>query len=79
MGLIRMEFLEQLAIDPRWSTSREVRLAMLRNPRTPVPAALSVVRRLSRALLVRLAGDDEFPKIVRVGANRQLERGASPA
>jgi hypothetical protein len=61
-----------LAGHPKWSVRRSVRLALLRNPRTPVPVALRLVGELPRRDLRELVRDVKVPKIVRVGADRRL-------
>jgi hypothetical protein len=66
--------LDYMARHPRWGVRREVRLALLRNPRTPVPAALYLIARLPLRDLQRLAGDGKVPKIVRIGADRRAQR-----
>jgi hypothetical protein len=66
--------LAALAVHPEWGKRRKVRLAVLRNPRTPVPAALSLLRRLHARDLRPLADAPGFPRIVRVGAERELSR-----
>jgi hypothetical protein len=53
-----------------------VLVALARNPRTPVAAALKLLEKLSRDDLERLAGDEAVPQIVRVGSHRQLETRA---
>ena len=68
------DLFRQLAGHPKWSVRRSVRLALLRNPRTPVPAALSLVEKLSLRDLRELVKDVKVPRIVRVGADRRLGR-----
>ncbi|MBZ5640499.1 MAG: hypothetical protein LAO51_17300 [Acidobacteriia bacterium] len=70
-----VEVLRMLALNPVWGVRRAVRLALLRNPRTPVPAALGLIRGMSRQDLASLAEDREAPRIVRVGAERRLGDG----
>ncbi len=65
--------LQSLAEDASWGIRRPVRLALLKNPRTPVASALVLVRTLSRQDLSLLAGDADVPEIVRVEAGRRLE------
>jgi hypothetical protein len=54
-----------------------VRLALLSNPRTPVPVALQLVEKLSLRDLRQLIKDDKVPTIVRVGADRRLDRAST--
>jgi hypothetical protein len=68
------EFLAHLAGHRDWGTRRPVRLGLVANSRTPVPAALSVVESLASNDLHPLAKDDNVPTIVRVGAARVLSR-----
>ena len=51
---------------------RDVRLALLRNAVTPIPAALKLVGKLETPDLQRLAGDARVRRIVRIGAERRL-------
>jgi hypothetical protein len=52
--------LEALSAHPRWGARPSLRGALLRNPRLPVPVALSL---LSRATAADLAGIRESPRI----------------
>jgi hypothetical protein len=67
------EVLLALAGHPEWRARYSVRLSLLSNPKTPVPAALRLIEGLSQQELSRLARDPAVPKIVRVGADRRLE------
>jgi len=69
------DLLGWLARHPRWGNQRAVRMALLGNPRTPVPEALKLLAKLPREDVERLAGDGEVPTIIRVGADRRLESG----
>jgi hypothetical protein len=62
-----------LAGHERWGRRRQVRLALLANPRTPVPVALRMLRGLSVHDLRRVLDDEAVPRIVRVGAERFLK------
>lgn len=61
-----------LAGHERWGRRRQVRLALLSNPRTPVPDSLRMLRGLSVQDLRRLLQNEAIPRIVRVGAERLL-------
>jgi hypothetical protein len=61
-----------------WGIRRDVRLAVLANPRTPVAAALRLVETIPFEDLGRVAADGAIPRIVRVGAARRLDRRGSP-
>jgi hypothetical protein len=66
------EALGALARHPVWSGRLAVRMAILANPRTPVPDALGLVQRFPRQDLQKLARDGALPRIVQVGAARKL-------
>jgi hypothetical protein len=66
------ELLAVIANHHRWGPRRSIRLALLGNPRTPIPTALQLLGRLAVHDLRRLARDDNVPKIVSVGAERKL-------
>ena len=40
--------LKRIAGDAKWTTSYEIRLALVKNPQTPTPLAVSLLRRLKR-------------------------------
>ena len=73
------ELLAVVAQHPEWGGRHEVRLALLHNPRTPVPTALTILGRLDHKHLHGLASDASFPKIVRVGAERELGKASEEA
>jgi len=62
-----------LAGHERWGNRKQVRLALLANPRTPVPSALRMLRGLSTSDLRGLLLNQSVPKIVRVGAERMMK------
>jgi len=66
------EVLARIAGHARWSRLRDVRLAVLRNAGTPIPAALALVGKLERRDLQLLARDARVRRIVRIGAERRL-------
>lgn len=51
----------------RWAPRRGIRMAMARNPSTPLPVALSAVAELGPGELKGLAGDPKVPEGVRNG------------
>jgi len=67
------ELLAFIANHHRWGTLRSVRLALLANPRTPIPDALQLLGRLAVRDLQRLARDDNVPRIISMGADRKLQ------
>lgn len=67
------EALRAIAEHAAWGARRSVRMALLLNPRTPLPVALRLLRGATRHDLSRLAADPKAPRIVRIGAERRLE------
>ena len=67
------EVLGWLARHPKWGSQRSIRMALVRNARTPVSEALKLVAKLPLDDVERLSDDDDVPRIVRVGADRRLE------
>ena len=57
--------LEEVARDPRWSTRREVRMALLRNPRTPLSATSAFISSLNATEMKALVNDLKVPLPVR--------------
>jgi hypothetical protein len=66
------ETLRRVAHHPQWGERRAVRVALLRNPRTPVPEALRLVAGLAASDLEDVVRDDAVPRIVQIGAGRRL-------
>jgi hypothetical protein len=66
------EVLGFIAEHPSWGQRRSVREALVRHSRTPVQVALRLVAKFPRKDLARLIREPAVPKIVRVGAERQL-------
>jgi hypothetical protein len=71
------ETLRRIAHHPDWGVRRAVRVALLRNPRTPVPEALRLVADLAASDLERMVRDEEVPRIVQIGAGRRLAAAAA--
>ena len=57
--------LEAVARDPKWSARREVRIALLRNARTPLSSAVSFIRSLTAVEAKSLATDAKVPLAIR--------------
>jgi hypothetical protein len=66
------EALRRVARHPEWGGRRAVRVALLRNPRTPVAEALHLVAALASSDLERVVRDEAVPRIVQIGAGRRL-------
>jgi len=71
----RRALLERIAAHPAWGGRLAVRLALVRQPRTPSHLALALLRSLPKPQVRVLAGEPEIPRIVRVSAERTLARG----
>ncbi|RLE23156.1 MAG: hypothetical protein DRJ61_04970 [Acidobacteria bacterium] len=59
---------------PRWAPRRGIRMAMARNPSTPLPVALSAVAELGPGELKGLVEDPGLPENVRVGVLGLLKK-----
>ncbi len=57
--------LESVARDPKWSSRREVRIALLRNPRTPLAAAITFISSLTSVEMKSLVNDLKVPLSIR--------------
>jgi hypothetical protein len=57
--------LEAVARDPKWSARREVRIALLRNARTPLSSAVAFIRSLTAVEAKSLVNDGKVPLAVR--------------
>ncbi len=57
--------LEQVARDPKWSSRREVRIALLRNGSTPLSLAVTFISNLSLTELRTLLSDPKVPLSIR--------------
>ncbi len=62
--------LEHAARSPRWRASYAVRRALVLQPRTPLPLALSQITSLHRGDLRRASGDRSLAPLVRAAAER---------
>ena len=71
-------FLEWVAGSSHWCARRSVRLAVLRHPRTPAPAALRCVAKIPRSDLEILRRDPAVPRLVRVAAERRALSRSAP-
>jgi hypothetical protein len=61
-----------VARHPRWGCCYEVRLALCRNPLSPLAAVLAQLPFLRRSELEALATDQDLPALVRFAASEQL-------
>lgn len=67
--------LEMVAQNVKWHTRKEVRVALLRNPHTPLAVALSFITRLNTADLKALVADAKVPLAVRKAIGRRIGEG----
>jgi hypothetical protein len=66
------ESLSEVARSDRWRARRSIRLALARNPATPIPDSLRCLQGLLSSDLRTLCSDVRVPTIVRIGAERRL-------
>lgn len=62
---------------PRWSANYAARLALVLQPRTPLPVALAQITSLVSRDLRRVAGDATLRELVRAAALEVLDRSAT--
>ena len=74
---VSSEALRVLARSERWSSRYTVKMALVKNRRTPVHAALTLLGSLPRREIERLVSSDVLPKVVLVRAHQLLERNRS--
>ena len=67
------EILSSIGSDYKWSHTYPVRLALVRNRRTPLPLALSLLSKLRRQDLEPLIKTQDTPELIRRGATRILD------
>jgi hypothetical protein len=66
------DVLRLLLGSPRWSTSGRIRVALVRNPRLPLPFALGLVGLLDATEARDLAGDHRLPLPLRAALQRRI-------
>jgi len=59
-------FVEAVCHDPKWSVRHEIRIALLRNPHTPLARALEFARRLAPPLLRDVLHTSRLPEKTKV-------------
>jgi hypothetical protein len=67
--------LESIARDSKWSARVEVRVALLRNPKTPLSSAITFLSNLPAGELRVLAQDPKVPMAIRRMIQTRLGRG----
>jgi hypothetical protein len=68
--------LEAVARDPKWSPRVEVRIGLIRNPRTPIAAVIPFVSSLSLSHVRSLATDPKVPRALRRMLQTRLGRSS---
>jgi hypothetical protein len=71
---VTLALVEAAVASPRWSSSYAVRLALVLQPRTPLPLALHQLRSLVPRDLRRVAGEARLRPLVREAALAVLDR-----
>ena len=64
---------EALCHHPKWSVRREIRIALLRNERTPLPQALEFARSLPSALVREILQGSHLPAHVKSHVLQELQ------
>ena len=67
------ETLRVIAGSERWASRHPIRLALVKNPRTPVHTALRLLSSLPRRVVAKLMDGSELPRVVFLGAERLLK------
>jgi hypothetical protein len=62
-----------LSRHPRWSSRYGIRVALARNPRTPLSVSLAVLTSLTERDLLALADMSETPNLLKLASLRVLE------
>jgi hypothetical protein len=75
----RPPLVEAACASPRWSTSYAVKLALVLQPKTPLPLALQRISTLVPRDLARVAGEAALRPLVRAAAREVLERESDGA
>jgi hypothetical protein len=73
---VPLALIEAAVGSPRWASSYAVRLALVLQPRTPLPLALHQIRSLVPRDLRRVAGESRLRPLVRAAAQAVLDRRA---
>jgi len=74
---VSSEVLRVLGRSERWSSRYPTKLALVKNPRTPIHTALTLLGSLPRREIEKLVYSDSLPRVVLVRARQLLERSAS--
>ncbi len=68
----RPEILEAIGRHPRWSSRRDIRVALLRNPRTPLSVTMGFLSSMRPEDLRGIADLPETPRLVKLACRRVL-------
>ncbi len=69
------EVLRVVAQPSRWTSRDSVKLALVKNARTPVHAALRLLAQIPKQRIARLVCQRELPQVIQMGAERLLAVG----
>lgn len=69
------EVLRVVAQSSRWASREPVKLALVKNARTPVHVALRLLAQMPTQRIERLLCGHELPQVIRLGAERILSEG----
>jgi hypothetical protein len=75
----RVTLVEAAAASTRWATSYAVKLAIVLQPRTPLPLVLERISSLVPRDLRRLATDASLRPLIQAAARKVIEREAQPS
>jgi hypothetical protein len=67
--------LEAVARDDRWSSRKEVRVALMRNPKAPLSVVAPFISQMTKGDLAPLAGDPKVPLALRRMIQTRLGKG----
>ena len=70
---VRPLFIETLCRHPKWSVDLEIRMALLRNEKTPLPKVLEFVRALPAAQVREVMSGSHLPSNIRAYIEKELE------
>jgi hypothetical protein len=70
-------FVEAVCHHPKWSRARDIRIALLRNAKTPLARALEFARSLPAATVREVLQSSRLPQSTKACLLRQLEQSVA--